>query len=687
MQDWSDEPIRVLHVDDDESFGSLVARSLPTDGTEFSVTTETSVRAGLSRLRREEFDCVVSDYNFPDRDGIEFLEEIRAEFDDLPFVLYTGRGSEAVASEAISAGVTDYIQKETGTAQFDVLRNRIENAVSQYRARQAAERTERQYHRLIEASTDVIAIVDTDGTFEYLSPAVEQILGYEPAELLGESCFDYLHPAHRETARDSLSDLLAGDPAVLPSRFEVRTKEGSWTWVEIRARDLRDDPAVGGVVVYARDISRRKHREERLSALFETTRDLVAADGVTGVASEMVRAAEDILDLHVCSVYRATGDTLEPVVATDDAESLFETIPVLDVADSVAGTVYQSGEPAFEDDVRSRSDVANPDTPVRSELVLPIGDFGVYMAASTEVGAFSERDKVLAQLLVSNAESVIDRVRQESVVRTQKEKLERLQARVRQLMTTETRAETARVAVEAASDVIGARRNGVHLRVEDGDTLDGVAVADEVREAFDGAPAYERDAEAGTADAVVWDAFERGESLSIEDLAEFDRIEESSVSRSALLYPVGDHGVFIGSWTEPAAYTETDETLFELLAAALETALDRVEREQALLERTAELEAQNERLDEFTSVVSHDLRNPLNVATGNLDLLRSECDSEYIDAVEQAHDRMAALIDDLLTIAYQDTSDPDTTRVVLDLMVTQAEQTVDTDDLSDAVED
>ena len=65
------------------------------------------------------------------------------------------------------------------------------------------------------------------------------------------------------------------------------------------------------------------------------------------------------------------------------------------------------------------------------------------------------------------------------------------------------------------------------------------------------------------------------------------------------------------------------------------------------------LERQNERLEEFASVVSHDLRNPLDVASGRLELAMDECDSDHLDAVADAHDRMTGLIDDLLTLARQ----------------------------------
>jgi PAS domain S-box-containing protein len=71
---------------------------------------------------------------------------------------------------------------------------------------------------------------------------------------------------------------------------------------------------------------------------------------------------------------------------------------------------------------------------------------------------------------------------------------------------------------------------------------------------------------------------------------------------------------------------------------------ERIERERAL-------EARNERLDEFAQVLSHDLRNPLQVARGNLGLAMAESDSEHLREVELAHERMQALVDDLLALA------------------------------------
>lgn len=82
-------------------------------------------------------------------------------------------------------------------------------------------------------------------------------------------------------------------------------------------------------------------------------------------------------------------------------------------------------------------------------------------------------------------------------------------------------------------------------------------------------------------------------------------------------------------------------------------------------ERQQQLERQNERLDKFASVVSHDLRNPLNVATGRLTLAREECDSSHLADVEEALDRMENLITDLLTIARDGTQVQETEAVAL----------------------
>lgn len=137
------EPIRVLHVDDDQGFVEMAASLLEREDERFSVDTAADATEGEHRLTESTYDCVVSDYDMPERSGIEFLERVRRDFPQLPFILFTGQGSEAVASDAISAGVTEYLQKQVGTEQYELLAHRIRNAVEQHRAVQRAETLDR----------------------------------------------------------------------------------------------------------------------------------------------------------------------------------------------------------------------------------------------------------------------------------------------------------------------------------------------------------------------------------------------------------------------------------------------------------------------------------------------------------------------------------------------------------------
>jgi len=139
----SPDTVCVLHVDDEPDFADLTATFLEREKEWFTVETETRASAGLDRLDDEKFDCVVSDYNMPGMNGIEFLERVRETYPDLPFILFTGKGSEEVASDAITAGATDYLQKGGGSDQYTVLANRLQNAVAQFRSQQRADEHQR----------------------------------------------------------------------------------------------------------------------------------------------------------------------------------------------------------------------------------------------------------------------------------------------------------------------------------------------------------------------------------------------------------------------------------------------------------------------------------------------------------------------------------------------------------------
>lgn len=181
--------IRVLHVDDEPDLTDLAATFLERADERLAIETVTNADIGLALLSDNEFDCIISDYDMPERNGIEFLRAVRETHPELPFILYTGKGSEEVASEAISTGVSDYLQKETGTDQYTVLANRIVNLVSQYRAvsaveEYASEREESEWYRqrLIEIISDP-EVSDTGKIDQLLALGCER-LGLENGHLV-----------------------------------------------------------------------------------------------------------------------------------------------------------------------------------------------------------------------------------------------------------------------------------------------------------------------------------------------------------------------------------------------------------------------------------------------------------------------------------------------------------------------
>jgi Signal transduction histidine kinase len=144
-----------------------------------------------------------------------------------------------------------------------------------------------------------------------------------------------------------------------------------------------------------------------------------------------------------------------------------------------------------------------------------------------------------------------------------------------------------------------------------------------------------------------------GEPSVVTDLTQRDVTPADTAFRSVLTVPLGEHGVFQAASRTVDTFDDSDLELTELLAAHAREALSRLEREQELRERTRELRREKERSEVFASAVSHDLRNPLNVATGHLQLARRDRDDDHLATVADALDRMEAITEDVLTIARE----------------------------------
>jgi signal transduction histidine kinase len=235
----------------------------------------------------------------------------------------------------------------------------------------------------------------------------------------------------------------------------------------------------------------------------------------------------------------------------------------------------------------------------------------------------------------------------ESAVERERRVLRALHGATRDLMGATDDREIASIAVAAASDVLGFPGTGVRLHDEDRDLLVSASVGGEAATGLDDRPPFPVD------DSPHGEAFRTGETV-LHDLAEESPYGLHRCDRT-MYVPLGDHGV-LSVGRRMGQFTHEEVTTAELLGQNVTAALDRAERERRLRARERRLERERRRLDEFASVVSHDLRNPLNVAEGRLELARetaSDPADEHLDAVERAHNRMDERIEEVLSLARE----------------------------------
>jgi PAS domain S-box-containing protein len=201
---------------------------------------------------------------------------------------------------------------------------------------------EHRFQTLIENSSDIVAVLDADGTVRYQSPSTEQVLGYDPEEMVGGNAFDYIHPDDREELATKFAQGVQEDGTIDRVEYRVQHADGSWRVHESVARNLLDDPAVEGIVINTRDVTERIERERELAATNERLdrfASVVSHDlrNPLNVAEGYVELLEDNVEdeqlrgylTEVRSSHDRIGRIVDDVLAlARDGGELSETIPV-----------------------------------------------------------------------------------------------------------------------------------------------------------------------------------------------------------------------------------------------------------------------------------------------------------------------------------------------------------------------
>ncbi len=272
--------MKVLFVDDDTSLLEQAEIFLEKENKEIDVKTVPSAKKALEMLNDSEYDVIVSDYQMPGMDGLEFLERVREERDsDIPFIIFTGKGREEVAMEALNLGADRYLQKGGDPqSQYEILAEAVVQEVKHKKVEMEKKEVEAELSSVVKGSQDPIYIVDEDCRILFANHAELEAHGKKKGDLIGSRFHDLHSKADSQKFEDNVKKALeTGEPQRQEGKYEDEEKFVIRTFTPI------ENPRTGKierVSVISKDITERKkaerkliESEERYRNFFRTSRD------------------------------------------------------------------------------------------------------------------------------------------------------------------------------------------------------------------------------------------------------------------------------------------------------------------------------------------------------------------------------------------------------------------------------
>ena len=623
----SDASVRVLHVDDDPEFGSLTATFLEREDDRLSVETATSTAKGLDLIRELSPDCVVSDYDMPGQNGIEFLERVRNEWPELPFILFTGKGSEEVAGQAVSAGVTDYLQKKSGSEQYTLLANRIINAVERRQASKALAQTRTRHQslrtELIELSIELLQSEHTD-----IDSRVERAVERIGTHVAAHRSYVFQIDQTEETTSNTHEWCAEGVTPQIDSLQNIPLDTLPW-WMEqlenfetITIPDVSELPAEASA---EREILQEQNIRSVIVAPMVIDEELVGFIGFDWIEPQDVWNEEFVDILHITG--RLVTSAFRQESRRNELERkeayLEQSGDIISVTDDSGDVVYQSpstegvtgfspadvvGQSGFEhihpDDKEAAkkqffSFLSQPGATLRTELrVETQSDSWRWI----EIRGVNKLDDPIIDGLLFSSRDITERKSHEQDLREYE------------------------TIVEALGDPVY--------------VVDKEGQFRHVNDAFVELVGYDRETILGNTPSLI--KAERAVETAEQQLGNL--LSEEGPDTATF-------EVTIQPRTEEPLVCEDHMGVLpfegDSFDASVGTLRDVTERK----ERARELEYQKNRLAELTSVVSNDLRNSLRIAEDRLELAQADCDSSQLNDVADAVDRTDALVEDLLTLA------------------------------------
>lgn len=420
-QSTSSAPPAVLQATTDLAYKAAFAREIPNQ-IPFEITSVPSANDGLRILRqREDIACIVSDHDLADVDGVSFLEMVRIQRSDLPFLLFENGESHQRAARAIQARVIDQLLDERVRDQWAHLASLISRVSALCQAEGPISDHESRAETILKRAGDAMAIAQEDA-FVYANEPALDLFGAEDCQTLCEKCpLDLVSPEMRDLASDTFTAIQGGETLVARLEQEIVRIDGQTTPTELTVAgiDWRQKPSL--LLLY-RDLSEqtprariRDRHSTHLEALAEIIshdlqNPLIAAQGRLALAreeceSEHLEALGAVLDRmdsvldSTVTLARLDGTSMdrEAIPLTAVITSSWRREQTADATLAVADELTIRGDMThvahlFEQLFQNAVDHAGDDVTVR---VGRLGEHGFYVEDDGPGIPEAERDQVM----------------------------------------------------------------------------------------------------------------------------------------------------------------------------------------------------------------------------------------------------------------------------------------------------